>query len=123
MHGIAIPASFVITEVAESGTGSDAGTVSDLAGEPGARSVDIDGSRGARLDELVKPDSLMTDLADTTSRRISYVLPAPGVPRWLVVTYSTIGDGDPNGDFAQILVELFDAIMTTFRWLDKHAAV
>jgi hypothetical protein len=33
-----------------------------------------------------------------------------------MVVFSTVGDGDPAGQFAGILVELFDAIMSTFRW-------
>jgi hypothetical protein len=33
-----------------------------------------------------------------------------------VVTFSTIGQGRPTDDLADLLVELFDAIMSTFRW-------
>jgi hypothetical protein len=51
------------------------------------------------------------------SRRADYVVPVPGQPgQWLIITFSTVGDGDPDGDFAKLLVELFDAIMLTFRW-------
>ena len=51
------------------------------------------------------------------SRRVDYMLPVPGQSRgMLLVAFSTIGDGDPEGQFAKLLVELFDAIMTTFRW-------
>jgi hypothetical protein len=51
------------------------------------------------------------------SRRVDYVLPVPADPdRWVVVSFSTLGSGDPNGELARLLVELFDAMMTTFRW-------
>ena len=51
------------------------------------------------------------------SRRVDYVLPVPtDLDRWVVVSFSTLGAGDPTDEFAQLLVELFDAIMTTFRW-------
>lgn len=36
--------------------------------------------------------------------------------RWLIATFSTAGDGDPEGDFAKLLVGLCDAILLTFRW-------
>ena len=36
--------------------------------------------------------------------------------RWVTVGFSTLADGDPKGAFADVLVELFDAVMTTFRW-------
>jgi hypothetical protein len=30
--------------------------------------------------------------------------------------FSTLGDGDPAGEYASLLADLFDAIMSTFRW-------
>jgi hypothetical protein len=51
------------------------------------------------------------------SRRVDYVLPVPGIPGdWLVIAFSTLGDGRPEGQFTRLLVELFDAIVSTFRW-------
>jgi hypothetical protein len=56
------------------------------------------------------------------SRRVDYMLPVPGQSRgMLLVAFSTIGDGDPEGQFAKLLVELFDAIMTTFRWAEDQS--
>ena len=52
------------------------------------------------------------------SRRVEYTVAVPGTgERWLIVVFSTLGDGDPAGGFADLLVELFDAMMTTFRWV------
>jgi hypothetical protein len=51
------------------------------------------------------------------SRRVDYVLPVPADrARWLAVSHSTAVDGDPAGPYAQALTDLFDALMTTFRW-------
>jgi hypothetical protein len=48
---------------------------------------------------------------------VDYTFPIPGDSRrWLAVTFSTPGAGDPGDQVAEALVELFDAIMTTFRW-------
>jgi hypothetical protein len=33
-----------------------------------------------------------------------------------MAVFSTLGSGDPDGEYAKILVELFDAMMSTFRW-------
>jgi hypothetical protein len=57
------------------------------------------------------------DAGDYGSRRVDYIVPVPGeVDRWLVIAFSTIGGGDPDDNVARLLVELFDAMMATFRW-------
>jgi hypothetical protein len=42
--------------------------------------------------------------------------------RWLIVTFATPGDGDPAGEFAGPLAQLFDSIILTFRWITDQAA-
>jgi len=60
---------------------------------------------------------------EAASRRVDYLLPVPGQPgQWLIVTFATPGDGDPEGTFASLLVELFDSIMLTFRWVTTDHA-
>lgn len=55
------------------------------------------------------------------SRHIEYGLPVPQDPmRYIAASFSTIGDGNPVSDFTQALGELFDAVMTTFRWTSGH---
>ena len=63
----------------------------------------------------------MSEDVSTPSRRITYLIPAPGVPHWVSVTFSTVGDGDPASEFTEVLIGLFDAIMTTFRWTEAAA--
>jgi hypothetical protein len=51
------------------------------------------------------------------SRCVDYILSVPGDPgRWVLAAFYTFGGGDPDDGFAKLLVELFDAIISTFRW-------
>ncbi|TLS42765.1 hypothetical protein FE633_29395 [Streptomyces montanus] len=53
------------------------------------------------------PCSRITDSRCTTAA-------APG--RWISINFSTPGDGDLESEFTGVLVELFDAVVGTFRW-------
>jgi hypothetical protein len=123
VHGTAVPASFIVSEGTPRGGGIvDSGQVARyLAGAlPGAAPVLVDGTAGARL-EGTGPAELILGIA-AASRRVDYLLPVPGQPgQWLIVTFATPGDGDPHGAFATLLVELFDSIMQTFRWVTDSA--
>jgi hypothetical protein len=135
VHGVTIAASFVVSQVtlpepppevtARSG-GMVAGGVAGAAAEAvvgyltspeggNATAVVAGGVAAARTERVAAPDQ--AEELPVGSRRVDYLIPVPGQPtRWLVMAFSTIGDGDPEGDFAKLLVELFDAIMLTFRW-------
>lgn len=118
MHGLTVAASFVVAEVTfDSVVEVDPALVAArlLADSDDTEPVAVDDSMGVRAERVVNAD-LKRD-AEYASRRVDYVLSVPEDPeRWVTVGFSTIGDGDPRGDFADLLVELFDAIMTTFRW-------
>jgi hypothetical protein len=118
VHGIAVPASFLVSEGAPGGLsdGSRDEIVAALAAaDDSATLVEVDGVTGVRT-ELVAPPDPANDVP-LASRRVDYVLPLPGPGcRWLMVVFSTLGDSDPEGEFAGILVQLFDAIMSTFQW-------
>lgn len=121
-----VPASFVVSEVrldppADGGDPDPSLVVASLAADaldaPGSRIVDIDGAPGVRTEELVAgdPDAELS----YASRSVKYILPMPGAPgRWLLVMFATPGAADPAGEFADLLVRLFDAIMGTFRWTE-----
>jgi hypothetical protein len=124
--GTPVAASFVVSEVSfgsvehvEPGL-----IVSELAsGDDGARSVRVDGAAGARSERAV-PAAPQAEFP-YGSRRVEYLLPVPGnADRWLAVVFSTPGAGDPGDRFARLLVELFDAVMSTFRWtrIDQREA-
>lgn len=128
-HGVTITASFVVSQVAlpaparefpggesaERETADSAQVVAYLTSEGNASPVTVAGVAAARTESVAPSDP--ADEIPFGSRRVDYMIPLPGhITRWLVVTFSTIGDGDPEGEFAKLLVELFDAIMLTFRW-------
>jgi hypothetical protein len=129
-HGVTITASFVVSQVT-----LPAPPAPDLPAEvPDAEQVDtaqfvsyltsadgdvapvvIADASAARKESVAAADPARQ--IPYGSRRVDYMLPVPGQSRgMLLVAFSTIGDGDPEGQFAKLLVELFDAIMTTFRW-------
>lgn len=125
--GMVLGASFVVAEVVGAQAVEDAGAESVLArlvgesrgGAPG-EVREVAGTLGARW-EYVEPPAL-DDGVETYSRHVDYTVPVPregpgeGPGRWLVVAFSTMGDGDPGSEFTRALAELFDALMTTFRW-------
>ncbi|MFJ4241636.1 hypothetical protein ACIP17_13625 [Streptomyces iakyrus] len=108
-----IAASFVVGEIsAEGDPGRFLGAMTSTGGyDP----VDIDEAPGARREVVAEPDA--QEGIELASRRVDYMAAVPGDPgRWLTVSFSTMGGGDPNDDLSDATVSLFDAIMTTFRW-------
>lgn len=124
-HGVTITASFVVSqitlpdppaEIAEAEQADAAQLVAYLTSDAGdASAAELAGARAARKESVAAADPAQQ--MPYGSRRVDYTIPVPGHScGMLVVTFSTIGDGDPDGEFAKLLVALFDAIMTTFRW-------
>lgn len=86
-----------------------------FARREGCRPITVPAGSGARSDRVAPADPAQG--VEHASRRVDYVLPVPEDPdRWVIVSFSTLGAGDPGDDFAELQVELFDALMTTFRW-------
>lgn len=130
-HGITITASFAVSQVTLPEPPADlpgaeqadvAQFVAYLTSDDGdAVPVEVAGTRAARKESVAAADPAQQ--VGYGSRRVDYMVPIPGHSRgMLVVAFSTIGDGDPEGKFAKLLVELFDAIMTTFRWAGGQIA-
>lgn len=120
VHGFTVGASFVVAEV-EFGSVDPldpALVVARLASSGDASAIVVDGVAGSRTESIAPPDSVRD--APFGSRRVDYELPVPGDgDQWVLVSFSTVGQGDPRDDLADLLVELFDAIMTTFRWTTR----
>jgi len=118
VHGIRVAASFVVSEMSLTSAElvDPVLIVSRLASEAdGTSEAIVDGAAGVRTERTAGPDPARK--VDYGSRRVDYVLPVPGDPdRWLVIAFSTLGGGDPGDQYAKVLVQLFDAIMSTFRW-------
>lgn len=134
-HGVTITASFVVSqltlpdpvpetaeEATEAASADSAQLIAYLTDADGdASPVAVTGADAARKESVAAADPARQIAFG--SRRVDYLIPVPGHSRGLIaVAFSTIGDGDPEGEFAKLLVELFDAIMTTFRWTGDEGA-
>ncbi|MEV8309932.1 hypothetical protein AB0P36_21905 [Streptomyces flavidovirens] len=118
---VATPCSIVVSEFRlQVGEGMDPVDVARQLAEGGdaeraVEHISVEGGIGTRS-EHVRPADPAKDVNDA-ARVVDYTIPVPGDPaRWLSASFSTPGDGDAEGEFALLLVELFDAIMTTFTW-------
>ncbi len=81
--------------------------------------VDLDGQPGLREEDIEPPRPGEEPLALYAGRRVTYTVSSPVDPRaWVVFVFATIGSGDPAGPLADILVEVFDAHLSTLRWDD-----
>jgi uncharacterized protein (TIGR03083 family) len=116
--GLPVPASFVVSEgaIPTSSEAEPGQIVSYLVAEStDGAPVTVDGVTGARSEQAAGPDP--DQGIGYGSRRVDYVLPIPGAGgRWLLFAFSTLGAGDPGDQVARMLVQLFDAMMSTFRW-------
>ncbi|MEW2520172.1 hypothetical protein [Actinacidiphila alni] len=113
-----LPASFLISyvEFAEQDA-PDAGQVlaEVIATTEGAGPTTLGGTPGMRTERTYDADPERG--VAYASRRVEYLLPVPGTAdSWLLSSFSTLGQGSPDDDVAELLCTLFDAIMSTFRW-------
>ncbi|WP_138430263.1 MULTISPECIES: hypothetical protein [Streptomyces] len=108
-----LAASFVVGEISTEGDpGRFLGAMTSTGGYD---AVDLDEAPGARREIVAQADA--QEGIELASRRVDYVAAVPGDPgRWLTISFSTMGGGDPNDDLSDATVSLFDAIVTTFRW-------
>jgi hypothetical protein len=117
IRGFTLGASFVVAQVSfgQAEPLEPALLVRSLASDADSAPTTIDGALGARAEGVVPGEP--GEEAPFASRRVDYVLPVPGDPdRWVLVSFSALGSGDPRDELADLAVELFDAIMSTFRW-------
>jgi hypothetical protein len=79
--------------------------------------LDVDGQPALREETIVDPALGGDPLATRAGRRVTYTIASPDDERaWVVFAFVTLGDGDPRGPLADVLVELFDAQLSTLRW-------
>jgi hypothetical protein len=120
--GIPVTGSFIVSEGSLGSAGDEQESVDPakvvaylVAESDGGTIVEVDGAAGLRTEQIAAPDD--EHGIEHGSRRVDYIIPVPGQSgRWLVVAFSTLGGGDPDDEYAKLLVRLFDAIMSTFRW-------
>ncbi|MEU0679247.1 hypothetical protein [Streptomyces albogriseolus] len=78
-------------------------------------SGDVDGAVAVRREYVADADP--NQGIEVASRRVEYIISIPGqAAQWFIAAFSTVGGGDPRDELAEVLVEWFDAVMTTFRW-------
>ncbi|WP_326694265.1 MULTISPECIES: hypothetical protein [unclassified Streptomyces] len=118
MHGISVPASILISETRIPGdNGPDPHEVALFLASSGddLETVDLDGVPSVRTERTAPADAGRE--VEFPSRQVNYQVPVPQAPgRWLTIAFSTVGSEDADGDLSLLLVDLFDAVMTTFRW-------
>ena len=119
MHGLAIPASFLVAEATDfSGGGPASEVLAQLLAAPDAQPVTVDGVEAVRTASATSGIDEETG-REVPARQIVYTIPVPDTAQWLVVVFDVIaGEGmsDEYTAFVDALVVLFDGIMTTFRW-------
>jgi hypothetical protein len=117
IHGQAVAASFVVADVAFGAAEplDPALLVARLAADPGATRIRIDGTAGTRTESAAPADPGRG--APLPSRRIDYVVPFPDdSDRWVAITFSVLQPSDGRQDLSAVWIEMFDAIVSTFRW-------
>ncbi len=126
MHGRTIGASFVVgtlaTDVGQSATPEEVLAALATQVENGTV-VEVDQSPALRTETMVAAVADADDEKSFGSRRVDYIVAIPGEPeQFLTIAFSTLGDGDPDGEVAHLLVELFDAVVSTLLWVHSDDA-
>ncbi|MFB6555700.1 hypothetical protein [Streptomyces sp. NPDC056405] len=108
-----VPPQAVIAQLANEDVPGGTAAKVDVAGAPAVRRAyrsAFDEEEPSSAPEAVQQPPLQT-------RRVDYVIPVPDDPgRWISINFSTPGDGDIDSEFTGVLVELFDAVVGTFKW-------
>ena len=124
MHGVTINASFVVSAVIPDAAVEDGATGAVLASllkDGDSRPVTVADTVWVRTEEVMERPADDVVGEDVTARKVDYVTAVPSEQRrWIIVSFTTVGDGDPNSEFTALMVELFDAIMSTWRWQEDE---
>ena len=121
VDGVVIPASFVESEVDDGGEVDPVEVLAAILGETltldGWRT--IDGSPAARTDHVSTRVQHKGDWPEVTTRQVVYTIAVPHQRgRWVVLSFSAVSGDNPSVALSDALVYLFDALMTTFRWVN-----
>ncbi|MFJ2773452.1 hypothetical protein [Streptomyces sp. NPDC087300] len=120
LHGVALPVSIVASEPIEPRVTPDRGPEAVLlalaAETPGAEIRELDDTGALRSERDVPADAAQG--IDVAHRRVEYFVPIPDSDPDGYITFSFSALIAPGSDpaFYDTLVELFDAVMSTFRW-------
>ncbi|MEU5140094.1 hypothetical protein [Streptomyces sp. NPDC021139] len=121
LHGVALPVSILASEPIEiprvrPNSGPEAVLAALASVTPGAETRELDGTAALRAERDVPADSAQG--VDVAHRRVEYFVPVPdSIPdQYLTFSFSALIAPGSDPAFYDTLVELFDAVMGTFRW-------
>lgn len=122
-RGTDVRSSFLVSEVmpdAMAPAGVTGQVMARLLAEEGTRPVSNGDTVWVRSDEVVERPADDTVSDAVAVRKVEYTTSLPADERyWYLVTFTTFGEQGPRDDLAEAMVELFDAIMTTWRWASQ----
>lgn len=125
MRGLPVAASFVVSHLPPSGQAPPDVLAALAVHDGSAEPVEIAGTPGMRLQRRAASEPARQHGLNVDTERVTYVLPVPGRGGWLLLSFSTavtpgvaLPDGVRKdvGTLTGVLVELFDALVTTLRW-------
>ncbi|CAL9296354.1 hypothetical protein [Streptomyces sp. SudanB66_2053] len=121
LHGVVLPVSIVASEPIEiprvrSSSGPEAVLAALASVTPGAQTRELDGVAALRSERDIPANG--DKGVDVAHRRVEYFVPVPdSTPdRYLTFSFSALIAPGSDLAFYDTLVELFDAVMGTFRW-------
>jgi len=128
-HGLLIGASFVVSQVRPPGhlpeeldPDQAVGAVLSelLHQDDGATAAIIAGQAWVRSQRVLDPDPDRAPGVDVPVVAVSYTTALPDdATKWVLVEFTGTGDGDPDSESTALVVDLFDAIMGTWHWIDS----
>ncbi|MBZ4014830.1 hypothetical protein [Streptomyces purpurogeneiscleroticus] len=121
LNGIALPVSIVASEPIEipsvrPGSGPESVLLALASVTPGAETQELDQTACLRSEREVPASA--SQGVEVAHRRVEYFVPVPdSTPdKYLSFSFSALIAPDSDPAFTDALVELFDAVMGTFRW-------
>ncbi|WP_157490124.1 hypothetical protein [Frigoribacterium sp. Leaf186] len=126
VDGYTLPASLTEAEVDDESDAEPVEVIARLlvdAGQLDGGLRDVDGAAAARTEDVLTNDEPEGSWERVWTRRVVYTISVPHRPgRWLVLNFSAVYGDEPSERLAAALVQLFDALVTTFRWIDVPGA-
>ncbi|MGW9397147.1 hypothetical protein [Streptomyces sp. NPDC055642] len=121
LHGVALPVSIVASEPIEiprvrPHSGPEAVLAALASVTSDAETRELDNTAALRSERDVPADAAKG--IDVAHRRVEYLVPVPdsAPDKYLTFSFSALIAPGSDPAFYDVLVELFDAVMGTFRW-------
>jgi len=121
VDGFSVPGSIIETEVDDDGIAPTADVVTELLRdrESDAQLITVDGATAVRTDTTAAKVQPSGDWPEVTTRQIVYTISVPHREgRWVVMSFSAVSADTASRTLSDALVLLFDAMMSSFRWVD-----